>query len=571
MEYQYRCLWVRQTKSEKALALFAAPVTQVNRWAGVPQKKKFDSASNESVGFQREENSGRVKSLGDFCENDENIIQNPLLCATRKLPIAALRFVPDGDQHSADCKQGVLIIDVPDYQSMDLLDIFGYVRAYIESRVSELKGKAVDSLLVARLKQRAATEGHADVAELSTEDEGGGEDSGEESGATDGAAEAEAVLFEESHIADFWAEIAGRHEVLKLIEQRPNDEFLGFSRDALLSYLKPVVLVDGQHRLSGAIESVERRFNDEAIRNEIESRIQAGDGADLIAAEIRDRESRRLPISLLLADDAAEQVFQFVVVNQKATPIGRALLGTIVSTTLSNEEMEGVASRLQAAGIELEESKAVTYLARSAESPFFGLIERGLTGDEKDLLKWNVFASLINIFKDLKGGKLFGYKNDYAEIWRNKYLPNSALVAGQENCTEYWRSLDGPWRKVFIAFYTKIRDEFGDVEVADAHNYWGKPRASNLFNKISLTILAADFFQFLVESRVTIDSVEDVSKYVDEWLIGVSRGYFSRDWKLVGVKKDSSGIRSQWAYQWLEYRKDPTRLPNVPLYRTARS
>ena len=61
--------------------------------------------------------------------------------------------------------------------------------------------------------------------------------------------------------------------------------------------------------------------------------------------------SRRLPISLLLDDSPEEHVFQFVVVNQKATPIGRALLGTIVSTSLTAEELDKVAQRLTQAGI----------------------------------------------------------------------------------------------------------------------------------------------------------------------------------------------------------------------------
>ena len=78
--------------------------------------------------------------------------------------------------------------------------------------------------------------------------------------------------------------------------------------------------------------------------------------------------------------------------------------------------------------------------------------------------------------------------------------------AGFGDPFEYWRKFDGPWRDVFMAFFAKIRDEFGDRSTDDAHNYWGKPRDSNLFNKVSLTILAADFFQYLVETRKTIES-----------------------------------------------------------------
>jgi hypothetical protein len=375
---------------------------------------------------------------------------------------------------------------------------------------------------------------------------------------------------------DFWQEVACRHEVIKLLETPPANEFLGFTRAALISYLRPIVLVDGQHRLKGALKAAYDCLNRPDIQSEIETLIIDGQPADAAQNKILQREVRHLPVSLLLAADPAEQVFQFVVVNQKATPIGRALLGTIVSTTLSKDEMDTVANRLKDAGIELEESQAITYLSRFEGSPFFDLVERGLAGDPKDLLQWSVFSSLVRIFRDLQGGKLFGYKNDYADIWKAKLLSSSDIVTdydanGFQSPFDYWRKLDGPWRSVFITFFTKIRDIFGNITTPDAHNYWGKPRQSNLFNKISLTILAADFFQYLVETKKQIDSFEQIDELVEEWVEDVNRDYFNRDWNLAGVKKDSTGIRNQWAYQWEQYRKNPDILPQVRLYRNPKA
>lgn len=572
MEFRYKCLRVRQTKSDKTIVLFAAPATEIEQWSGVPQKKRFDG-DQETVGFQREENPQRINSLGAFCENSENIIQNPLLCATRKLPISTVSFEANAGE-SGDSQEGTIIIAIPDYDSYSMEEILKFVREYIEARIPELKAKSPSEDVVAKLKARAAREGHLppdDEVESAAEAE-----AEEGDGETDNEAEAEAVLFEESHILEFWEDVAGRHEVIKLMDTgKPQEAFLGYTRAALESYLRPVVLVDGQHRLRGTLRAAQNLMDREDIQTEIEKRVGGGETGDAVHRDIMRREVRRLPVSLLLADDPAEQVFQFVVVNQKATPIGRALLGTIVSTTLSNDEMGKVATRLKSAGIELEESQAITYLARFPASPFYGLVERGLAGDSKDLLQWNVFASLVGIFRDLKGGKLFGFKNDYADTWRVKYLNSSAIVAGYEaagfeNARSYWRKIDGPWRQVFIAFFTKIRDKFGDREIENAHNQWGNPRESNLFNKISLTILSADFFQFLVETKRGIDTIEHVPQLIDSWLEDVNESYFNRDWNLSGVKKDSTGIRNQWAYQWAEYRKNPTQLPQGRIYRVPK-
>jgi hypothetical protein len=574
MKFNYKALQIRQTTSDKMIALFAAPATEVDNWAGIPQKKRFGTGE-ETVGFQREENPKRIDSLSDFCANDENIIQNPLLCSTRRVTVATIHFEANPGE-TGDVQEGIITIDIPDYDSFSLEQIFSLVRGYIEGRVRELATIPLDERLITRLKSLAVEQGHFPSMDESDEVSDSEVLSSQFTNGETSEVEAEAVLFEESHIVDFWQEIACRHEVIKLMENPPSsEEFLGFTRSALLSYLRPIVLVDGQHRLRGALKAAEDKLHQEDIQREIEERIVAGEFPQNVQDDILRREVRRLPISLLLADDPAEQVFQFVVVNQKATPIGRALLGTIVSTTLSNEEMEKVASRLKDAGIPLEESQAITYLARYTGSPFYGLVERGLTGDSKELLQWGVFVSLIGIFRDLRGGKLFHAKNDYAEIWKTKFLNNSNIIsgyadAGHENAFDYWRRLDGPWRDVFMAFFSKIRDEFGDTKIHDSHNFWGRPRESNLFNKISLTILAADFFQYLVDTRQTIEGANKVYDLIDDWLDGVSRSYFNRDWNLSGVKKDSTGIRNQWSYQWNEYRKNPTQLPQARVYRNPK-
>jgi len=270
--------------------------------------------------------------------------------------------------------------------------------------------------------------------------------------------------------------------------------------------------------------------------------------------------------------DPAEQVFQFVVVNQKATPIKPALLGTIVSTSLSNEELERVADRLENAGIKLEESRVVTFLARYPHSPFCGLVERGLSSDTKERLKWNVLASIVKIFWDLKGGKPFHENVDYADKWKDYHLSESKIVEKWEaedcqDACEYWHRLDGPWRDVFISFWTAVRDKLADKDNDEAWHYWGNPKQSNIFNKTSLTILAADFFQYLCERRRGIDSKQEIPSLVDDWLRDVNTDYFNRDWNLHGVKKDIPGIRKQWSKLWVEYRKYPKQLPRSDRYR----
>ena len=577
MAYRYHCIRFKQTTSDKWLAQFAARAPEIDTWAGVPQKRKFDFGGEpvgETVGFQREESKNRVNSLREFYQDTENIIQNPLLCSLRDIPGSKVQFVPSPDASNDPAVEiGELLIDVPDYSQFSIERCIREVRESIERRVPHLSETSPNPNLLQDLKAQAAEIGYIQELDHGAPGEWG---ESEEHGPTTGLPsdpDPTGVLFEESHIVDFWQETAIRDDLLEEIGKPiSGDEFLGYTKEALLSYLRPVVLVDGQHRLRGALAAAQKRLDDPTIQSEVDERVSNGETARDVETEILSRNSRLLPISMLMSTDPEEQVFQFVVVNQKATPIGRALLGTIVSTTLSNEEMGNVATRLKNAGIEVEESQAITYLARHPDSPFCNLVERGLTGDSSGLLQWNVFASLISIFRNLKGGKLFGERNDYAEIWRQKFLPDSSVVSEFEkhdynHPIEYWSQLDGPWRGVFIAFWTKIRDTFGNTEDPDKPNYWGKPRDSNLFNKISLTILAADFLQFLVETRTKLESADKIPELVEDWLENVNRGYFDKDWMLGGVKKDSVGIRNQWASIWSDYRKAGGNLPDKRRFR----
>lgn len=579
MKYQYKAVRVKQTAAGKWLVFFAAPAFDIDRWSGVPRKTQM--GDQETTGFQRDLNQKRLTSLKEFYSNPDNTIQNPLLLATRKSPKGGVSFEPDqASQSQAEAQVGTVTVEAEPIEQLSLLELLRLVQEDLEMRVPYLKDQTVPASLITALKLKA---------ELITEEEVQGVQAGEEDVvAEDAAAEEEATedeetespsedqeiaqaVLEESHILEFWQEIAARAHILTELKDYKEEQFLGFRKEDLYSLLRPVVVVDGQHRLWGAIETARDSARQEPYLTEIEQAIAAGKDPAAVQRETWQKISRHLPVSLLMADDPAEHVFQFVVVNQKATPIGRALLGTIVSTSLSNDELDRVATRLTNAGIPLEESRVVSYLSRHSGSPFFGLVERGMASDEKDMLPWTVLVSLVAIFRKLKGGRLYHGKNDYADKWRRDLLAGSPIIAGWEqkgfkSPYDYWQSADGPWRDFFVHFWIAAKQKLGSDDPADP-NYWGRPRSSNLFNKVSLTILAADFFQYLTDTRTGLDSAAAVKELVDDWLEGVRERYFARDWKLGGVKKDSVGIRKRWSKLWVEYRKDPQMLPQVGNFR----
>ncbi|OUL56897.1 hypothetical protein [Pseudoalteromonas ulvae] len=553
LTFKYPAVCIKQSDNSKPLIMFGANAIEIEKWAGIPQKKSFDVGSAETSGFQRTENTKRLKQLSSFYENEKNVVQNNLICALKNIEGGSVSFLSDNGI------TGEIVIEFPNLYTASFETLFSLLRTSLESRLGAI---VVDK------NTTAYTSLKSKLDELNDED-----DFDEPVDSQNEDTEQESIIFEETHLDEFLLDVAIRHELLKELSSAFIEEhkFLGFDRQSLLAFLLPITLVDGQHRLKGATLAARNKANDEAQDLAIE-KLEAGGCVDNIEEELSLKYARTLPISLLMEEDPKEQVFQFVVINQKATPIGKSLLGTIISTSLTTSEMEAVTERLQDSGIAMEDARAITWAARNPSSPFCGLVERGTQSEKKDLLQWNVMGSLIQIFKELKGGSLYHTKNDYAKRWKEKYLSESSMISSDntKDAFEEWRTLNGTWRDFFIAFWRKVKDELAQDTNESRFNYWGNTRKSNIFNKISLTILAADFFKYLVTTKTTINHIDEISEVVDDWLEDVNRAYFDVDWDLKGVKKDSTGIRERWSENWADYRENPERLPQVKSYRSAK-
>ena len=570
----YLALAFRGVSDGPLVVMFAAPATEIDAWSGVPQRERFDD-NHETIGFQREENQKRLDQLSLFFRDPRNVAQNPLLCAQRSE--AFVRFIPDDASGETDVQIGVVEIDDEDLSSIPLNELLLRLLSVLESRQPTLQHATPSAERQSKLQERLRNElGHLPV-ESNADDE-----------ATDVLEESsiEGLFSSETHVVEFWQEVKLRSILIETLDPSTKqdivdgDSFLGFERDALISYLKPVFLVDGQHRLQGAVRAAADQAADAMKSGEVETRIESGEDPEVVAEELIEQYSRKLPVALLMDTNVEEHVFQFVVVNQKATPVGKALLGTIVATSLTDAELQGVQDRLEQVRIDVKDSQAVAWFTRSPESAFRGLVQQGIEDEEGGKLPWTVLRDMLAVFRTLKGGRLYhSPRIDYADKWRRNQLLSSDYVRAvydsmddAENiitAMELWSAVDGPWRGVANAFFTEVRDILGDPGNLEAGNGWG--RLSNLYNKVSLNILIGDFFQWLTDRGETINSDDNCSKLVREWLSDVDRAYFNRDWKLEGVKRDSTGIRSQWAEVWVDYRKDPTRLPSVTQYRKARS
>ncbi len=569
----YRAVSVRSSHDAPQVILFAAPAHEINEWAGVPQRELIDH--QETIGFQRQENPRRLEQLSRFFADPKNVSQNPLLCAQRSTDTTT--FKPDDIAVDGLVATGVIEINSEAHEQQPLTLLFKTLEAQLRERQPALAGAKVDPARLRELQERLADHlGDQPPVEQDTYD-------------PDAISEDEGIsgLFSsETHVFEFWQEVKGRLDLLESLDQAArsqldlSDSFLGFDREALAAYLKPVFLVDGQHRLKGALLAARNRATENLDSDEIQERIESGEDLEQISLELTASHARLLPVSLLMNPSVEEHVFQFVVVNQKATPVGKALLGTIVATSLTENELSKVTDRLEQVQINVSDSQAVAWFTRNPDSAFYGVVQQGIEKEDGGRLPWTVLRDLVGTFRRLSGARLpHAPGNDYADMWRRKQLVKSSLIATAiqnaddderlPRAYEAWSDLSGPWRDVANAFFMAIRDHLADTTNKLAPNAWGST-SSNLFNKVSLSIMVADFFQYLTDTNRTLDSPSDCTDAVGSWLEGTDKAYFNRDWSLSGVKKDTPGIRHNWSELWVDYRKDPSRLTDVRNFRKAK-
>jgi hypothetical protein len=284
MKFRYAAVVSEQVEGGKRLVAFAAPAVEIERWAGIPQKKRFGDGE-ETAGFQREDKQKRIDEIAVFLADPNNTLQNPLLCSERTAKDAKVEFVPMSGHDSL----GELVVTIPDYSALTMLEVFERVQEYLEERVPSLKGKPVPATTVAKLQLRARNDGL-----LGEDGQDGDSDNGEGVDGDDAVKTDEpegdgstSALFEESHIAEFWEEIAARREVLKKMgASHEQDSFLGFSREAMESYIRPVVVMDGQHRLRGAIAAARRTLDTASAMSETERRVASGESPDEVTGDL---------------------------------------------------------------------------------------------------------------------------------------------------------------------------------------------------------------------------------------------------------------------------------------------
>ena len=302
--YSYSALTVVQQPDAPAFYLTSVAAAELLEWCDVPRAK-----GDYMAGYQRILDSNRTKDLTRYLE----------LSPSNIVPGAVIVAIDDDYVNVESNSDGLATIriveDTRDF-NQKLQELWGG----FTSRLTEEELKSAEIPLVAPPSSVEAIdlseeppvgEGATSVDDDWFESEG---DPSEFDGDS-------APAFPTSYLASLAQELSAAISYL--------DEVPEARQQAIQKYIdgvsKPGLIIDGQHRVFGA--------------------------KDVSAHDVI------LPVVLIPGLPFSEQVFQFYVLNSKARPLRPTELRRIVSTSLTNGEIEDLYDRFRAAGIQAERSR----------------------------------------------------------------------------------------------------------------------------------------------------------------------------------------------------------------------
>ena len=243
------------------------------------------------------------------------------------------------------------------------------------------------------------------------------------------------------------------------------------------SYLKPGLLVDGQHRVYGAYEKIAEKW-------EVD-----GDYEIL------------LPVSAIINSDWKESVFQFVIINQTAQKIDNKFLSSIISTSLTESELDEFRDQFENSGAYVGEAVALNklndkeiYIDDKNINPFYNNIEFGIKNESKTAIRYNTVRNLMNkLIKFSSSSATTSFGNPYSNL---KDIIQDKLGLNIDTWYE-----DDYWLQFMIYFRYLVEDQFtSDKKLKFSQYSEDVVGSSNISLKVSMNYLQDSFIDNLIKN-----------------------------------------------------------------------
>ncbi len=445
--FEYPAIEIKQNNSAKPFYMLSCSAKTLLQWSGVPRKEK-----EFYVGYQRTLNEGRLNEIKNFFLHNEK---------TNVIPTTILVAMKENTFSFAEASQKCTIT-LPEYSEEEKLS---YVLKELEDRLG-----------------REPTN-KPQYRPLSAEEK---EFSGDTSD-----------IFENQKFDSYIVQIILR--IKAILKKRKGDldqddkNLINYIND----YVKPGLILDGQHRALGAKSVEDFQVN--------------------------------LPVIVMPDLSPVEQVFHFFIVNNKAKPLNKTELRQVLSTSITDNEFETLKERFIQSGIKTTDYYFSTRMDNDEDSPFKDLINFSQKKQIGKPIKESVANDLcVQFFK-----KLNTDYNDFIE--KNQNWNNSNDGKKQD---EFRLS-------IFYGFWEGVRGTYPNTWVKGSDNT--KDINWQIFMKISLTslqtfILRQMWIQFGMYEKLRIDPFSTPTKMtecVKDIIKDLSKNFFIKEWKVKSLNHDA--------------------------------
>jgi hypothetical protein len=473
--YSYLGQVFEQRESGKRMILFLAPAEHIVTWGGVPQK-----SSNFMRGFQRAQISKHWRDIAKYFDDENNMSPTAVVVAFKPGSVKVKPIKLSEIEFEDESKIA--------FSETTSKEVSGLQHAIIEFELEDFESfqtldlvRRVRDQFTAFVPPTTGTEKDEEDSEKADEEIDDASDDEENGGE---------LSIQSSHLGEFMDFLDnGYKEAIVEDEDR--------LRKLLSNLLRPATIVDGQHRSQGAA------FREEGIP---------------------------FPVVGLIEGDWREQVFQFVVINKKAEPITAEFLSAIVSSSLSDEDIKALKTRLEQAGINLDETKIMDRVQLDGNSPFRGMIDFKVEGGQ-GTLKYSGMLGLARNFKNLR-----------THLSRNEpgYLASKQLyknvfdgLSSESKLAERWAAWNNErWFGCFFSFWTSIQDELCTKPGYD--ELWTP--GSNLLKVVTLQEMQKLFMAWLAQSGTEVKSISDIPELAAKWLGKLKPKFFDKDWQITSLQ-----------------------------------
>lgn len=245
--------------------------------------------------------------------------------------------------------------------------------------------------------------------------------------------------------------------------------------EAMEAICRPAVVVDGQHRLWGAAHANHDIY---------------------------------LPVVAIPNCAWTDQIYQFVVINEKAQKVETSLLTDIFGSSLTQTEQKGIREILSRANVEVEDRIAAVIANREEGSPFHDMVVVRLQGDPPRGAKPYLTERTIRLLIEGSTGRSTrGWRTD--DEFYEKYV--SPTFPNREEW-DNWH--DGYWRAYWFSFWQAVAEYYNEQAKIymrdDTYILWNKREQTNLTKGVTLRQIQRLFIEKAVESIDKVESSREI-------------------------------------------------------------